>query len=44
MSNPKTGEQAPYVVRSGNFWYVADLPFSYIGPRDRLSRAGRHAA
>jgi uncharacterized protein YdaL len=23
------------VVRSGKFWYVADLPFSYIGPRDR---------
>ncbi|MGU3625405.1 DUF2334 domain-containing protein [Comamonas sp. C24C] len=35
MSNPKTGEQAPYIVKSGNFWYVADLPFSYIGPRDR---------
>jgi len=35
MSNPTTGEAAPYVVRSGNFWYVADLPFSYIGPRDR---------
>lgn len=35
MSNPKTGEQGPYVVKSGNFWYVADLPFSYIGPRDR---------
>ena len=35
MSNPKTGEQAPYIVRSGNFWYVADMPFSYIGPRDR---------
>lgn len=35
MSNPQTGESAPYVVRSGNFWYVADLPFSYIGPRDR---------
>ena len=35
MSNPKTGEQAPYVVKSSNFWYVADLPFSYIGPRDR---------
>ena len=35
MSNPKTGEQAPYIVRAGNFWYVADLPFSYIGPRDR---------
>ena len=35
MSNPKTGETAPYIVRSGNFWYVADMPFSYIGPRDR---------
>lgn len=35
MSNPVTGEQAPYIVRSGHFWYVADLPFSYIGPRDR---------
>jgi uncharacterized protein YdaL len=35
VSNPKTGEVAPYIVRSGNFWYVADMPFSYIGPRDR---------
>ena len=35
ITNPKTGETAPYVVRSGNFWYVADMPFSYIGPRDR---------
>jgi uncharacterized protein YdaL len=35
VTNPKTGETAPYVVRSGNFWYVADLPFSFIGPRDR---------
>ncbi|MGE4239109.1 DUF2334 domain-containing protein [Ramlibacter sp.] len=35
VSNPKTGEAAPYIVRSGNFWYVADMPFSYIGPRDR---------
>jgi uncharacterized protein YdaL len=35
VSNPKTGEQAPYVLRSGKFWYVADVPFSYIGPRDR---------
>jgi uncharacterized protein YdaL len=34
-SNPKTAEVAPYIMRSGNFWYVADLPFSYIGPRDR---------
>ncbi|MDB5943597.1 MAG: papd-like protein [Ramlibacter sp.] len=28
-------ESAPYVIRSTNFWYVADIPFSYIGPRDR---------
>jgi uncharacterized protein YdaL len=35
VANPKTGEMAPYVLRSGNFWYVADLPFSFIGPRDR---------
>ncbi|MBI2771495.1 MAG: DUF2334 domain-containing protein [Burkholderiales bacterium] len=35
VSNPKTGESAPYVVRSGKFWYFADMPFSYIGPRDR---------
>lgn len=35
VSNPGTGETAPYVVRSGNFWYVADLPLSFIGPRDR---------
>lgn len=35
VSNPKTGETAPYITRSGNFWYVADMPFSFIGPRDR---------
>ncbi|HEY9380050.1 MAG TPA: DUF2334 domain-containing protein [Burkholderiales bacterium] len=35
VRNPKTAEQAPYVIRSGNFWYFADMPFSYIGPRDR---------
>jgi uncharacterized protein YdaL len=35
VTNPKTGEIAPYIVRSGKFWYVADMPFSYIGPRDR---------
>ncbi len=27
--------EAPYAMRSGNFWYIADMPFSYIGPRDR---------
>lgn len=35
VSNPKTGETVPYVTRSGNFWYVADMPFSFISPRDR---------
>lgn len=35
VSNPRSGESAPYIVRSGNFWYVADIPFTYIGPRDR---------
>ncbi|NOT60886.1 MAG: DUF2334 domain-containing protein [Acidobacteria bacterium] len=30
-----TGETTPYVIRSGQFWYVADIPFSFIGPRDR---------
>ncbi|MBC5785132.1 DUF2334 domain-containing protein [Ramlibacter sp. USB13] len=35
IRNSRTGEQAPYVVRSGRFWYVADIPFSFIGPRDR---------
>ena len=25
----------PYIVRSGNFWYVADSPFSYVGDNDR---------
>ncbi|CAN5157244.1 polysaccharide deacetylase family protein [soil metagenome] len=35
VTNPTTSETAPYVIRSGNFWYVADMPFSFIGPRDR---------
>lgn len=34
-ANGGAGETLPYVVRSGNFWYVADIPFSFIGPRDR---------
>jgi uncharacterized protein YdaL len=33
--NSGTNEQVPYVVRAGNFWYFADMPFTYIGPRDR---------
>ncbi|MBH2018528.1 MAG: DUF2334 domain-containing protein [Burkholderiales bacterium] len=35
VSNPRTGETVPYITRSGNFWYVADMPFSFTGPRDR---------
>ncbi|MDB0524782.1 DUF2334 domain-containing protein [Ralstonia solanacearum] len=35
ITNTTTKETAPYVIRSGNFWYFADMPFSYIGPRDR---------
>jgi uncharacterized protein YdaL len=35
IKNSKTNEQAPYIVKSKNFWYFADLPFTYIGPRDR---------
>ena len=35
IRNTRTGEEIPYVVRGGNFWHFADLPFSYIGPRDR---------
>lgn len=35
VENGDTGQRLPYVVRAGNFWYVADIPFSYIGPRDR---------
>lgn len=35
VENRAIGQRAPYVLQSGNFWYVADIPFSYIGPRDR---------
>ena len=32
----KDGERSPYIVQSGNFWYVADCPTDYIveGGRD----------
>ena len=29
------GNEAPYILRTGNFWIVADSPFAYIGERDR---------
>jgi uncharacterized protein YdaL len=35
VKNSATGVEIPYVIRSGNFWYIADIPFTYIGPRDR---------
>ena len=35
IASPNTRETSPYISRAGNFWYVADLPFSFIGPRDR---------
>jgi uncharacterized protein YdaL len=34
-ANGGAGETLPYMVKSANFWYVADVPFSFIGPRDR---------
>ena len=35
IDNPATGERLPYVVRADTLWYFADLPLTYIGPRDR---------
>ncbi len=35
IANSATGQVIPYAVRAGNFWYMADIPFSFIGPRDR---------
>lgn len=33
----KTGteEHMPYIIRSDNFWYIADIPFTYIDEDDR---------
>ncbi len=30
-----TGERIPYALRSGNLWYVADNPFTYLHELDR---------
>ncbi|HDR9510342.1 papd-like protein [Burkholderia cepacia] len=35
IKNSKSGATTPYVMRSGKFWYFADMPFSFIGPTDR---------
>jgi len=31
----KDNEKIPYVTKNGDFWYVGDLPFSYVTPSDR---------
>ncbi|WP_175943712.1 DUF2334 domain-containing protein [Burkholderia pyrrocinia] len=35
IKNSVSGATTPYIMRSGKFWYFADMPFSYIGPMDR---------
>ncbi len=35
IRNSATGELLPYVIKGGNLWYFADIPFSYIDSRDR---------
>ncbi|MDO5625373.1 MAG: polysaccharide deacetylase family protein [Pseudomonadota bacterium] len=35
IANPATGATAPYVLQSGTFWHVADLPLHYTSPTDR---------
>ena len=33
IKNSKSGATAPYVMRAGNFWYFADMPFSISARR-----------
>lgn len=35
IQNSQTKEVAPYILQSKNFWYVADVPFTFISPTDR---------
>ncbi len=30
-----TSSCIPYIIQGGNFWYVADSPFAYLGEEDR---------
>src|SRR5437762_8514212 len=32
---PATSNCIPYIVHGGNFWYVADAPFTYLAEEDR---------
>ncbi len=34
-TGPDQQECIPYIVKGGNLWYVADLPFSYVSEEDR---------
>ena len=34
VENPDTGEKTPYIIQSGNIWFVADIPFSFLNLRD----------
>jgi len=31
----KDDRQLPYIMQSGSFWYIADIPFSYVEGADR---------
>ncbi|TDE85811.1 MULTISPECIES: polysaccharide deacetylase family protein [Deinococcus] len=35
LARDAAGDRIPYLVQSGNFYYVADNPFQYITPTDR---------
>ncbi|MBI5463854.1 MAG: polysaccharide deacetylase family protein [Ignavibacteriales bacterium] len=36
-SNAQRRREMPYIIRSGNFWYVADSPFAYATAGDRYN-------
>lgn len=35
--NPVTGERIPYIIQSGNKYYVAESPFSFLHEGDRVN-------
>ncbi len=35
IGNSQTGEVRPYITRQRNFWFVAEIPLSFTGARDR---------
>ena len=36
IKNTVTSEIVPYITHADNFWYMGDIPFTYIGSRDRF--------